>query len=90
VKSHIRYEDERWEERDLALTEADAVELRDMALEKVELTGARLPRWSLKNTQLRECSLANLEAPYSDWTAVELHGCRLTGLDLRDSSGRHV
>jgi hypothetical protein len=35
-----------------------------MELEKVELTGARLPRWSLRNTQLRECSLANLEAPY--------------------------
>ena len=32
---------------------------------------------------LRQCSLANLEAPYSDWTAVELHGCRLTGLDPR-------
>ena len=61
-----------------------------MELEKVELTGARLPRWSLRDTRLRECSLANVEAPYSEWNAVELHGCRLTGLDLRDATGRHV
>ena len=50
---------------------------------------ARLPRWSLRDA-LRDCNLANVEAPYSEWRAVELHGCRLTGLDLRDSSGRHV
>src|SRR5215211_5738285 len=59
-----------------------------MELERVELSGSRLPRWSLRDTRLRECSLANLEAPWSEWRAVELHGCRLTGLDLRDSDGR--
>ncbi|MDP9133745.1 MAG: hypothetical protein M3N56_02835, partial [Actinomycetota bacterium] len=73
MESHARYEDEHWENRDLAGTEAEAVELREMALEKVELAGARLPRWSLANTSLRECSLANVDAPYSEWRAVELH-----------------
>ena len=34
--------------------------------------------------------LANAEAPYSEWRVVELRGCRLTGFDLRDSTGLHV
>jgi uncharacterized protein YjbI with pentapeptide repeats len=90
VDSHARYADEHWEGSDLAGTEAEAVELLDMQLLRVELTGARLPRWSLKRTAFRECSLANVEAPRSEWIAVELHGCRLTGMDLRDSHGRYI
>src|SRR4051794_21565833 len=47
-------------------------------------------RWILKETLLREVDLANAEAPYSEWRVVELRGCRLTGFDLRDSTGLHV
>ena len=47
-------------------------------------------RWILKDTRLRDVDLANAEAPYSEWRVVELRGCRLTGFDLRDSSGLHV
>ena len=90
MDSHARYEDEHWEGSDLAGTEAEAVELLDMRLEKVELTGSVMPRWSVKGTRFSECSLANLEAPRSEWIAAELHGCRLTGMDLRDSTGRHL
>jgi uncharacterized protein YjbI with pentapeptide repeats len=74
MEPHARYEDERWEAKELAGIAAEGVELRDMELEKVDLAGARLRSWSLRDTQLRECSLANVEAPYSEWNAVELHG----------------
>ena len=55
-----------------------------------DLAGAQLRRWILKDTRLRDCDLANAEAPYSEWRVVELRGCRLTGFDQRDSSGLHV
>ena len=55
-----------------------------------DLAGAQKRRWLLKETRLRDVDLANAEAPYSEWRVVELRGCRLTGFDLRDSSGLHV
>ena len=58
-----------------------------MELERVELAGALLPLDPEEHAPAR-VHLANVEAPYSEWRVVELHGCRLTGLDLRDSSGR--
>jgi uncharacterized protein YjbI with pentapeptide repeats len=55
-----------------------------------DLTGTTQRRWILHDTLLREVDLANAEAPYSEWRVVELRGCRLTGFDLRDSTGLHV
>jgi uncharacterized protein YjbI with pentapeptide repeats len=55
-----------------------------------DLAGTTQRRWMLKETRLREVDLANAEAPYSEWRVVELRGCRLTGFDLRDSTGLHV
>jgi uncharacterized protein YjbI with pentapeptide repeats len=55
-----------------------------------DLAGTTQRRWMLKDTLLRDVDLANAEAPYSEWRVVELRGCRLTGFDLRDSSGLHV
>jgi uncharacterized protein YjbI with pentapeptide repeats len=55
-----------------------------------DLTGTTQRRWILKDTRLRAVDLANAEAPYSEWRVVELRGCRLTGFDLRDSTGLHV
>jgi uncharacterized protein YjbI with pentapeptide repeats len=55
-----------------------------------DLTGAQKRRWILKDTLLRDVDLANAEAPYSEWRVVELRGCRLTGFDIRDSTGLHV
>ena len=55
-----------------------------------DLTGTTQRRWILKDTRLRDVDLANAEAPYSEWRVVELRGCRLTGCDLRDSTGLHV
>src|SRR3954471_16554191 len=55
-----------------------------------DLAGTNQRRWILKDTRLRDVDLANAEAPYSEWRVVELRGCRLTGFDLRDSTGLHV
>ena len=55
-----------------------------------DLAGAHKRRWILKDTLLRDVDLANAEAPYSEWRIVALRGCRLTGFDLRDSTGLHV
>ena len=58
--------------------------------EERDLAGAHKRRWILKDTLLRDVDLANAEAPYSEWRVVALRGCRLTGFDLRDSTGLHV
>ena len=55
-----------------------------------DLAGTTQRRWILKETRLRDVDLANAEAPYSEWRVVELRSCRLTGFDLRDSTGLHV
>jgi uncharacterized protein YjbI with pentapeptide repeats len=55
-----------------------------------DLTGTTQRRWILTDTRLRDVDLANAEAPYSEWRVVELRGCRLTGFELRDSTGLHV
>jgi uncharacterized protein YjbI with pentapeptide repeats len=55
-----------------------------------DFAGTTQRRWQLEEVSLRNCDLANAEAPYSEWRVVELRGCRLTGFDLRDSTGLHV
>jgi uncharacterized protein YjbI with pentapeptide repeats len=55
-----------------------------------DFAGTEQRRWQLNEVSLRNCDLANAEAPYSEWRVVELLDCRLTGFDFRDSSGLHV
>jgi uncharacterized protein YjbI with pentapeptide repeats len=55
-----------------------------------DLAGTTQRRWQLHDRLLRDVDLANADAPYSEWRVVELRGCRLTGFELRDSTGLHV
>ena len=55
-----------------------------------DLAGTTQRRWILNDKRLTKVDLANAAAPYSEWRVVELRGCRLTGFDLRDSTGLHV
>ncbi|HEX8106004.1 MAG TPA: pentapeptide repeat-containing protein [Solirubrobacteraceae bacterium] len=87
-----RHAGERWADAtpDLAAGEAEGVRLEGCALERVDLTGARLPGLELRDCRLTGCSLANVLALRADLVRVELRGCRLTGLDLAEVAGGDV
>ncbi len=82
--------DAHWREADLSVARAEAVELVDCVLERVEPAGAELPRLALTGVRLADCSLANAFILRADLVRVDLRGCRLTGLELPEASGRLV
>ena len=87
---HARRDGEHWREEDLSGLRAEAVELVECVLERVELAGADLPRLALTDVRLADCSLANVRSLRADLVRVDLKGCRLTVLELPEASGRLV
>ena len=73
---------------DLALSDQDSngVEMREVKLTNVALTGSRLDQLKVTDGELVSCDLSNLEGRGVKATRVTIESSRLTGVALREAA----
>lgn len=59
-------------------------------LQQVDLSGGQLPRWSLVDSELEGCNLANLEGEDSSMLRARLSNCKLSGARFHQANWRDV
>lgn len=85
-----RVEGLRLVEPQLAGVELSGVDLRDLHVVGGDLSEARLDGGGFMDARLERTNLANLRALSASLHRVELHGCRMTGLQWAEGLWRDV
>ncbi len=85
VLSSLEVGDIDWRERSARLIDVEGCRLTGTAL-----TGSRLERLTVCDSQLRRCDLANVELSQGAMTRVEITSSRLTGMAAPGAVWRHV
>ena len=79
-----------FEDTSVAGREGDMVVFDRSILRRIDLSGTRLGRVTLRDAALSKCDMANAVWRAGYWNRVELQNCRMTGLDLAGSSLSHI
>lgn len=90
VLGALRHDDDHAEvefsDLDLSDQEANGVELREVKVSKLDLTGSRLDQLTLADGEFVSCDFSNLQGRGVEGTRVSIEASRLTGISLPEAA----
>ena len=90
LEDETEHESLVFEHADVRGAKAEHVVLTDVQLQSVDAQGAALPRLAVRDALFADCDLSNARLLGASLVWVDLRGCRATGLDVTESTLRHV